>query len=133
MTDRLLTEYRSRLPLKHLAELSGAVRTSYYRRVNRRSRTVEVRRCDNRPLIARLHRICAQETGYGYRRVTLKLREQGHKINHKRVLRLMRQEKLLWRARVRFKGPATDSRHSLKVYPNLLETLSVRRLNQVWV
>lgn len=133
MTDRLLSEHRCELPLKHLAKLCGAVRTSYYRRLMRPRVTVRSRRCDDRPMIAWLHRICAQETGYGYRRVTLCMQERGHKINHKRVLRLMRQEKLLWRPRRRFKLATTDSRHVLKVYPNVLETLAVRRLNQVWV
>jgi hypothetical protein len=133
MTDQLLSEYRSQLPLKHLAKLCGAVRTSYYRRVARPRRRVETRVVDDRPLIATLHRICAQETGYGYRRVTVRLQQQGHKINHKRVLRLMRQERLLWRPRRHFKTATTDSRHSFRVYPNLMETLIVRRPNQAWV
>ena len=133
MTDRLLKEHRSQLPLKALAELCGAVRTSYYRRLARSRETRPVPRCDDRPLVHRLHQICGQETGYGYRRVTLHLHDEGHKINHKRVLRLMRQEQLLWRPHRRFKPGTTDSRHDLKLYPNLLESIEVKKLNQAWV
>lgn len=32
---------------------------------------------------------------YGYRRVTLALKDKGFKINHKKVLRIMREEKIL--------------------------------------
>lgn len=133
MTDRLLSEYRSRLPLKHLTLLCGAVRGSYYRRLKRPADMARGRTRDYRSIIAWLHRICAHETGYGYRRVTLHLQRLGYDINHKCVLRLMRQEKLLWRPRPRFKTATTDSRHALKVYPNMLKSLVVRMLNQVWV
>jgi putative transposase len=33
--------------------------------------------------------------GYGYRRVTAELRNQGYAVNHKRVLKLMREDNLL--------------------------------------
>ncbi len=133
MTDRLISQYRSQLPLKHLALLCGAVRGSYYRRLNRCASTSGCHTRDYRSVIGWLHRICAQETGYGYRRVTIHLRALGYKINHKCVLRLMRQENLLWRVHRRFKGATTDSRHDLPVYPNKLKSVVVRMLNQVWV
>jgi transposase InsO family protein len=133
MTDRLLSEYRSLLPLKHLTMLAGAVRGSYYRRLKRPTDRPRRRSRDDRSIIAWLHRICAHETGYGYRRVTLQLRELGYKINHKCVLRLMRQEKLLWQVHRRFNAPTTDSRHHLPVYPNMLKSVVVRMLNQVWL
>ena len=37
----------------------------------------------------------ASKGRYGYRRVTLVLKNKGFKINHKRVLRIMREESLL--------------------------------------
>jgi transposase InsO family protein len=133
MTDRLLREHEGQLPLTRLAELCGAVRTSYYRRQARSAQAKSARQRDYQPLVHRLHQICARETGYGYRRVTRALHNDGQKINHKRVLRLMRQEKLLWRAHRRFKPPTTDSRHDLMVYPNLLESTEITQINQVWV
>jgi putative transposase len=133
MTDRILDLYRSQIPVKHLAFLICAVRGSYYRRRAKVVRPQAHSPRDERTLAALLHRICAQETGYGYRRVTLELHNRGHKINRKHVLRLMRQEKLLWRVRKRFKAATTDSRHRLRIYPNLLESLVVRHPNHVWV
>lgn len=133
MTDRLLSLHRSHIPLKRLALLSCAVRGSYYRRLKKSTGVLPHPRGNERTVVATLHRICAQETGYGYRRVTVCLQQQGYKINHKHVLRLMRQERLLWRPRRRFKVATTDSRHMLRVYPNLLETLLIRKPNQAWV
>jgi putative transposase len=70
--------------------------------------------------------------GYGYRRVTKALQRAGWTVNHKRVLRIMREEALLCQLKRRW-VPTTDSRHGLTTYPNLLLQTEVRRLNQVWV
>jgi putative transposase len=45
-------------------------------------------------------------------------RRMGY-VNHKRVLRVMRQESLLCQLKRRF-VPTTDSAHSFKGYPNLI-------------
>lgn len=68
---------------------------------------------------------------YGYRRVTAELRRRSWMVNHKRVLRLMRQDNLLClrkRAFVR----TTNSDHKLPIYPNLVRELTVSGLNQLW-
>ena len=52
-------------------------------------------------------------------------------MNHKRVFRLMREDNLLC-VRKDFKPKTTDSRHDLRVYPNLVKGLKITRLNQVW-
>jgi putative transposase len=57
---------------------------------------------------------------------------QGHEVNHKRVLRLMRADNLLCVRRRPFVA-TTDSRHPHPVYPNLARTLSLTGLNQLWV
>ena len=133
MTDHLMSQYHHQLPLNRLAVLCGCVRTSYYRRRQRQSPQQRHPGNDSKALISELHRICALETGYGYRRVTCALRQKGRKANHKRILRLMRQENLLWHPRRRFHMPTTDSRHDLKIYPNRAKTMVVKRLNQLWV
>ncbi len=51
--------------------------------------------------------------------------------NHKRVLRLLREDNLLClrqRAFVR----TTDSNHALTVYPNLARGLALSNINQLW-
>lgn len=45
--------------------------------------------------------ICLELPRYGYRRVTQQLRREERQVNHKKVLRLMRQSDLLCRAKRR--------------------------------
>jgi len=78
-----------------------------------------------------IEKIALDYPSYGYRRITAELHRQGLKVNHKRVLRLMRDKNLLCRARKAFKV-TTDSFHSLKKYPNLIENLVPYRTDQVW-
>jgi putative transposase len=70
--------------------------------------------------------------GYGYRRVTKALARDGWLVNHKRVLRVMREESLLCQLKRRW-VTTTDSAHGLATFPNLLRQVAVARLNQVWV
>jgi putative transposase len=70
--------------------------------------------------------------GYGYRRVTHALTREGWTVNHKRVLRIMRQESLLCQLR-RHLVATTDSTHGHRRYPNLLRGLVVERPDQAWV
>ncbi len=51
--------------------------------------------------------------GYGYRRVTKALQRNGWGVNHKQVLRVMRQEALLCQLERRF-VVTTDSGHALR-------------------
>ena len=68
---------------------------------------------------------------YGYRRITAQLHRQKIQVNHKRVLRLMRDKNLLCRARKAFKA-TTDSSHSLRKYPNLIDDFVPYRIDQLW-
>ena len=70
--------------------------------------------------------------GYGYRRVTRALVEQGVPANHKRVLRVMRDNGWLCALRQR-RVRTTQSDHGLGVFPNLARGLVVTELDQLWV
>ncbi len=59
-------------------------------------------------------RIAAACSCYGYRRITEEWHRQGFKVNHKRVLRLMRQDNLLCLRKRRFVA-TTDSDHGLPI------------------
>jgi putative transposase len=97
------------------------------------------RRLNNEPIFSKedmdvrseIQNIAIEFSGYGYRRITVELRNRGYSVNHKRVLRLMREDNLLC-IRKRFKPVTTDSNHDLKKYPNLIKDLEITRLNQVW-
>jgi len=80
----------------------------------------------------RIEAICLEFSGYGYRRVTKQLQHEELVINHKKVLRLMRESDLLCRVR-RKRVTTTDSKHHFPRYPNLIKKLAVSRINQVWL
>ena len=61
----------------------------------------------------------AHRRRYGYRRISAELRRRGMLVNHKRVLRLMREDNLLAVQPQAF-VVSTDSDHQFEVYLNLL-------------
>jgi putative transposase len=69
---------------------------------------------------------------YGYRRITAQLQRQGHKINHKRVARLMAELGIMGK-RPQKRKRTTNSNHGYRRYPNRVMNLQVERPNQVWV
>lgn len=79
-----------------------------------------------------IQKIALAKTIYGYRRMTAELGRLGFVANHKRVLRIMREDNLLCLRKRRFIA-TTDSDHGLPVYPNLVAGLLVERINQLWV
>lgn len=75
---------------------------------------------------------------YGYRMMTKQLKKDGFRlrgesVNHKRVLRVMRENNLLCEIKKSFIN-TTDSTHDFFKYPNILkkEKVEVARLDQVW-
>ncbi|MDQ3685742.1 MAG: IS3 family transposase [Acidobacteriota bacterium] len=79
-----------------------------------------------------VQRVSLEMPMYGYRRVTAELRRRGHRVNHKRVHRLMRDDNLLClrrRAWVR----TTDSEHTLPIYPNLVRNTVVTATDRLWI
>lgn len=104
----------------------GFSRATSYRRQQPRERTSR-----DGELCRRLHRLAVEWPAYGYRRFTHALRRQGLTVNYKRVLRLLREERLLRRRRKR-SVRTTHSAHGLPSYPNLLPTVPLTGLDQVW-
>jgi transposase InsO family protein len=80
----------------------------------------------------RIETICLGFPHYGYRRVTYQLKREGKQVNHKKVLRLMRESDLLCRVK-RKQVKTTNSRHRFPRYPNLIKAMVISRLNQVWL
>jgi transposase InsO family protein len=80
----------------------------------------------------KIESICLEFPRYGYRRVTAALKRAGLRVNHKKVLRLMKESDLLCRMK-RKRIKTTDSKHGFPRYPNLVKGVVIRCLNQVWV
>jgi transposase InsO family protein len=83
-------------------------------------------------ILDRIEAICIDFHGYGYRRVTQQLHYDGFQVNHKKVLRLMRESDLLCQIRRKWVR-TTDSKHGLPVYQNLIKDKSITGVNQVWL
>ena len=69
----------------------------------------------------------------GYRYITQQLRREGLIVNHKRVLRLMREDNLLGLRRRPFVPRTTDRRHPWPVVPNRARDMQLSGLDQLWV
>lgn len=70
--------------------------------------------------------------GSGYRRVTKAVQRDGWLVNHKRVLRVMRQESLLCQLKRRV-VVTTDSAHGQPTSPNRLRGQVLTGINHAWV
>jgi putative transposase len=69
----------------------------------------------------------------GYRLVAFQLRQEGLVVNHKRVLRLMRQDNLLCLRKRPFVPLTTNADHGWPVVPNLTRGMQLSGLDQLWV
>src|SRR5271157_3710512 len=110
------------LSLRRQCQLLGLNRAAlYYRAV--RTGTYELE------LMALIDRQYLRTPFYGTRRMTAWLRTQGHRVNRKRVQRLMQRMGLAAiYQRPRTSRPASAHR----IYPYLLRGLRIERVHQVW-
>jgi transposase InsO family protein len=83
-------------------------------------------------LVEQIKAVCAEWPAYGYRRVTAELHGEGRIVNHKKVMRLMKENGLTVRLRRRFIA-TTDSDHDGPIFPNLAKDIVPTTLNQLWV
>ena len=105
----------------------GISRATYYYRPKDKK---DKKRWD-RYLCKKIKAICYRYPYYGYRRVTAALRRKGLVVNHKKVLKLMKDMGIQVKKVKRYTR-TTNSAHNLKVYPNLIKNLSIERIDQVW-
>ena len=102
-------------------------RSTWYRQVN--SQLLPDQDMELRDLV---QRIATNKSVYGYRRITAELGRSGVIANHKRVLRIMREDNLLCIRKRRFIA-TTDSEHGLPTYPNLAREMVLDGIDQLWV
>jgi putative transposase len=119
---------QGKLTVARMCALAGVSRAGYYRHWAAsapRQEEVAVRDAIQRLALANRY--------YGYRRIAQDLRRAGFAVNHKRVLRLMREDNLLCLRQRPFVPVTTCSRHSWRVVPNLARGLELTGLDQLWV
>ena len=115
--------------IEHLCQLGGVSRAGFYRfgEVCAPERT-------EADLRDKIQKIALQNRFYGYRRICRDLwRIHGLKVNHKHVLRLMREDNLLCLRQKPFVPYTTNSRHEFPIVANLTRGLIPTGLDQIWV
>jgi len=78
----------------------------------------------------KIQQIAYEHPYYGYRRITAQLHRENTNINHKRVLRMMRELGIQGRIKRKY-VTTTNSRHNNTIYPNLIKDKVVTGINQV--
>jgi putative transposase len=123
-----MTAAHPTLDVQRLCRLSGVPRATYYRRL-----AASTGDGLDHALQEAIQRICLKHKYYGYRRVTVSLRRQGHCVNAKKVLRLMRQDNLLAIRRKPFLVPSPGKPERFVIVPNLVRGLVPSGPDQIWV
>src|SRR5579872_1702839 len=107
--------------------MTGLSRAGFYRwRSPREAKPVSMELRDQ------MQKVALESPAYGYRRITEELKKRGFEVNHKRVLRMMREDNLLC-IRSRAFVVTTDCRHNLPIYPNVARSLTPAAINELWV
>jgi transposase InsO family protein len=110
-----------------MCRLANVCRSTFYRWLKRaaaQDHNMEVR--------SQIQTICIEHRHYGYRRVQRELSARGLRVNHKRILRLMRDDNLLAVRKRKF-VTTTDSRHPLPVFTNYAAQLRPDGPDRLWV
>jgi len=127
MMTALITEHAAESPVSRLCGALDLARSDYYRlRAGREEIEGDLKLRDA------IQRVALAWPTYGYRRIQRELARNGHEVNHKRVLRLMREDNLLCLRKRRFVR-TTDSSHGLAIYPNLARSLELTGIDQLWI
>ena len=116
------------LSIERMCQLAGVSRAGFYRSLQERApgeEDMEVRSVIQQIAVEHRRR-------YGYRRISAELRRRGMLVNHKRVLRIIREDNLL-AVQPRAFVVTTDSDHEFEIYLNLASRMKLTGMNQLWV
>jgi putative transposase len=116
------------LSIERMCQLAGVSRAGFYRSLRERAPVEE--EMETRSAIQSI--VVEHRRRYGYRRITAELRRRGMPANHKRVLRILREDNLLGLQPRKF-AVTTDSDHRFQVYLNLAGRMKLTGINQLWV
>ncbi len=114
--------------VERLCRLAQVSRAAFYRQWHE-----SVPRAEETALRDRVQRLCLANRYYGYRRIGALLRREGWCVNHKRLVRIMREDNLLCLRKPLFRPATTDSSHGWRVWPNLARHMRPMAVNQLWV
>jgi putative transposase len=116
--------------LRSLGEAVGLSRSTIARRL--RSPTVDQQAIRDQERRPEVQQVALELRTAGYRPITKALQQRKKIINHKVVLRLLREADLLCHPH-RAWVATTDSHHHFPIFPNLARELVLTSINQLWV
>ena len=127
-TMQFETPLQGSLSVERMCQLGQVSRAGFYRYLQARAPIEE-----GMTVRSAIQEIALQyRLRYGYRRITVELRQRGMNVNHKRVARMMRNDNLLTIRRRELRW-AADRGNEVEIYLNLPSRLKVGGPNQVWI
>lgn len=114
------------IPIRRACPALSISRSAYYNSLNCSINTDDAIRNT-------IREVALEFPKYGYRRITKALHRKGISVNHKKVLRIMRESNLLCKPKKRYRVTTTNSNHNYPIYPNLAKDLEITSINQLWV
>ncbi len=100
--------------------------TLYYKpkiNINNKQKELRIRK--------KIEDISREHPYYGYRKITASLRRDQVIVNHKKVLKTMKELGIQGRIKRRY-ITTTNSKHNNKIYSNLVKDKEITGINQVW-
>jgi putative transposase len=97
----------------------------YMRKINIHKRQEELK------IRKKIADISREHPYYGYRRITAQLRRDKVTVNHKKVLKIMKELGIQGRIKRKY-ITTTNSKHHNKIYSNLIKGKELTDINQVW-
>lgn len=116
------------LPIQNACSALGFSKSAYYE-----SLKSPIIGLSDKPIKKSIYDVAIEYPKYGYRRITKEMQRRGTLVNHKKVLRIMREENLLCKPRKKFRITTTDSNHNFPTYTNLAKDKTLTGINQLWV
>lgn len=118
---------KSNLPVIHACKTINISKSTFYDWKNQKTSPDA-----DKKLRLMINKIASEFPKYGYRRITKELERKEFNVNHKKVLRIMKEENLVVKPK-KFKPKTTQSNHGLPKFPNLLLNFTPAGINQAWV
>jgi len=116
------------LGIERMCLLAGVSRAGFYRHLR-----IQDPWDEEMGIRSEIQKIVLEHHGrYGYRRVTAELQRRGILVNHKRVVRIMREDSLIG-AQLRPSSDSVDAEEPGEIYINLANRMTLTGMNQLWV
>ena len=116
------------LGIERMCLLAGVSRAGFYRHLR-----IQDPWDEEMGIRSEIQKIVLEHHGrYGYRRVAAELQRRGILVNHKRVVRIMREDSLIG-AQLRPSSDSVDTEEPGEIYINLANRMTLTGMNQLWV